>query len=627
MSFAPLRDYQQQGVVWLRDRLAQHRAVLLGDEMGLGKTRQALAAAYQLHVERLLIICPAGARRVWQAEIETWLPKWSSHVVLVEPGTTLFDIQPKLSNLRPLVLIIGYDELSNLKSRIVPALKLVRWDLLVIDEAHFLKNPSKRTQAIYGRGGTQKGLEACAAKVILLSGTPTPNHAGELWQHVRTFWPWVPHARTLTQFEERFTRYRDTVFGRQIVGSQNQSELRDSLREVVLRRRKAEVLAELPPLQIQDVPLAKTPHLWGSFAPVAAQLREALAEVTDDEVLKALRQPDANVAALRQQLGLLKTPPTVVWVQERMLSVNKLLIFAWHHQVINALYRGLLEFNPVVVTGETPPSQRSRAIDLFQRDPGTRIFIGQILAAGTAITLTAAQEVVIVEPSWVPGENVQAIGRAHRLGQHDSVLASFLYLPGTLDQRIMQVFRRKAAEISELQGDQNADDDQSGARSGHDGGTQDVRPAVAGDPPRDVPPIRLRQSSHPTQGPSSWRTRLNFLRPIRSRRTARPPRPTLAPPRPQRRPRSRDRSRRFWDRRPTSMEMPGTSSKTRIRTIWGSPMAPRCRPAKPGTRGSPWCARPTPPGKSPRSKPSRKNGKSRNFTTCRWSGGTSFTPA
>ena len=63
-------------------------------------------------------------------------------------------------------------------------------------------------------------------------------------------------------------------------------------------------------------------------------------------------------------------------------------------------------------------------------------------------------EVAIVEPSWVPGDNVQAICRAHRLGQHDSVLASFLYLPGTLDQRIMAAFRRKASEIAELQGDQ-----------------------------------------------------------------------------------------------------------------------------------------------------------------------------
>lgn len=501
MSFTPLRDYQQQGVVWLRDRLAQHRAVLLADEQGLGKTRQALAAAHQLGAERVLVVCPAGARRVWANEINQWVPDWSSRVVLVEPATKLLDFQARLSPIKPLVLVVGYDEFSNLKSRIAFALKLIRWDLLIVDEAHFLKNSSNRTRALYG-AGREKGLEDFADRVILLTGTPTPNHAGELWQHCRVFWPWVPKARTQAEFEEAYTRYRDTVFGRQIVGSQNQGVLRDALKEVVLRRRKAQVLAELPPLQIQDIPLGPAPA-WKDRLDAGARGTLARFELprdtTDDDWLRALRAPDAGVASLRQQLGLLKTPSAILWVQERMLSTSKILIFAWHHAVINALYKGLLEFNPVVVTGETSPAHRAEAVHRFQRDPGTRIFIGQILAAGTAITLTAAQEVAIVEPSWVPGENVQAIGRAHRLGQHDSVLASFLFLPGTLDQRIMQVFRRKASEISELTGDHYADDDQSGPRSGHGSGPQDVRPAVAGDP-TDRDPVNLHTPARRAPG-------------------------------------------------------------------------------------------------------------------------------
>jgi SWI/SNF-related matrix-associated actin-dependent regulator 1 of chromatin subfamily A len=178
--------------------------------------------------------------------------------------------------------------------------------------------------------------------------------------------------------------------------------------------------------------------------------------MTDDELLKILRNPDTALATMRRELGLLKVGPTIAWVQERMASADKLLIFAWHHDVIEGLHKELLEFDPVVVTGRSTPAARALAVEDFQTRPGTRLFIGQILAAGTAITLTAANEVAIVEPSWVPGENVQAIARAHRLGQRDSVLASFLYLPGTLDERIIQVFRKKAAEISVLQGDTNA---------------------------------------------------------------------------------------------------------------------------------------------------------------------------
>jgi hypothetical protein len=125
-------------------------------------------------------------------------------------------------------------------------------------------------------------------------------------------------------------------------------------------------------------------------------------------------------------------------------------VFAWHRSVIAGLGQALLDFAPLTITGETSPAERAAVVDLFQTKPVHRVFIGQILAAGTAVTLTAASDVAIVEPSWVPGENAQAIARAHRLGQLFSVLASFLYLPNTLDQQIMRAYRRKAEEVSEL---------------------------------------------------------------------------------------------------------------------------------------------------------------------------------
>jgi SNF2 family DNA or RNA helicase len=262
------------------------------------------------------------------------------------------------------------------------------------------------------------------------------------------------------EFEDRFTRYRDTPFGRQVTGSKNQTILRHALRDKILRRRKDEVLAELPPLVLQDIPLAGPgqPASWLSglkpeTRALAAKLHYAAEHASDNELLKTLRNPDTAAATVRRELGLMKVPATIRWVEERLASADKLLLFAWHHEVIDHLARGLAEFAPVMVTGRSTPNARALAVQDFQSNPGTRVFIGQILAAGTAITLTAASEVAIVEPSWVPGENLQAIARAHRLGQRDMVLGSFLYLLGTLDERIMRVFRRKAAEISELQGD------------------------------------------------------------------------------------------------------------------------------------------------------------------------------
>jgi SNF2 family DNA or RNA helicase len=156
------------------------------------------------------------------------------------------------------------------------------WDLMILDEAHYLKNPSNRTMTLYGRAGTNTGIQASCHRVILLTGTPTPNHAGELYQHVRTFWPDAiisPRRQmpmNLPEFEDRYTRYRDTVYGRQVTGSKNQGELRAALKGVVLRRRKDEVRPELPPLVLQDIPLpgpgTPQPRLSGPVRAMAACL-------------------------------------------------------------------------------------------------------------------------------------------------------------------------------------------------------------------------------------------------------------------------------------------------------------------------------------------------------------------
>jgi SWI/SNF-related matrix-associated actin-dependent regulator 1 of chromatin subfamily A len=453
-----LRPYQQEGIDWLVASLKRYRAVLLADEAGLGKTLEALVASRRLAMRRVLIVCPAGARRVWQLEIVKWFPGLEPWTWVIEPGTTV-DPKEWQNPLRPANLIVGYDELSNKASPIRAQLeRSIKWDLLVLDECHYLKNPSNRTQAVYGKGGTGKGLQTRAAKVILLSGTPTPNHAGELYEHVRTFWhDALAGNGSRVAFEDAYTRYKDTVFGRQVVGSKNQAKLRDKLQDVVLRRRKAEVLTELPPLVLQDIPLSDASAGAGFNATGLTQLENFFKHnsPSDDDVIRILQTPDIYVTSLRQHLGIAKARPAIEWIRERLASTEKMLVFAWHHSVIDLLRRGLLEFEPAVITGETSPKARTEAIANFQHRSANRVFIGQVLAAGTAITLTAANEVAIVEPSWVPGENVQAICRAHRLGQRDSVLASFLYLPGTLDERIMGVFRRKASEIGQLQGDRD----------------------------------------------------------------------------------------------------------------------------------------------------------------------------
>ena len=495
-----MRPYQREGVVWATSRFREPdvRALALCDEPGLGKTLQAIAIALSLGAQRIIVACPAGARAVWSQEIARWLPAWASFVFIVEPGLLHRDHADMLDRPR-VILLIGYDTLATQalgrRNAWAVAIEQRSWDLLIIDEAHYLKNATHRTLALYGVRGPDEGIQAACERVLLLTGTLTPNHAGELYQHMRALWPQTltvpgpplayprqppppparaapptigsslpPRTRTLTQaeFEERVTDCRDMLWGRRIVRTKNQAWLRQRVGPVILRRTKAQVLPELPPLVTQDIPLPPPDHsvvdpeLWRNgvlFWDRTKRLRDDAFVTELHRQAFASRDTQAgSITTLRRELGLLKAAPAAEWIAERLnCGTQKMLVFGWHIDVLVKLHLLLANYSPQLVVGATPPRARTEAVRRFQEHPRARVFVGQILAAGTSITLTAASEVAIVEPSWVPGENRQAIDRAHRLGQRDSVLASFLFLPNTLDARIMGVFRRKALEIAELE--------------------------------------------------------------------------------------------------------------------------------------------------------------------------------
>ena len=124
-------------------------------------------------------------------------------------------------------------------------------------------------------------------------------------------------------------------------------------------------------------------------------------------------------------------------------GVEKVVIFAHHRDVIMGLATRLSRFRPVTLTGETSPTDRQKAIDAFQTDPGVRLFIGNIVAAGTGITLTAASHCIFAELSWVPAELSQCEDRLHRIGTQDSVSVQHLVLEGSLDAMMVKVLLKK----------------------------------------------------------------------------------------------------------------------------------------------------------------------------------------
>lgn len=416
--------YQEVGARWL----ASKKRALLLDEMGLGKTPQALIAAALCNARTIGVICPAIARTNWRREFDRWVN--SSADFFVE----------------------SYDKVV---SRDDVRKKMMGRDILIIDEGHYLKNrTAKRVTAIYGRHACGDGIVATCKKVWVLTGTPAPNDASELWTHFRALFGENLNFR---DWVKRYCTYKETQFGIQIMGNNkaNLPELKTKLKAVSLRRVTSEVMAELPAIIWQDVIVdAKT--VKAEKESIEAEslrlLLNSLGPEGDEQAAEELARAAPHMAQIRRLTGLAKAPAVAEMVAEELDNggANKVLIFAHHRDVISELNNLLTKYNPVVIVGSTTNDQRVSAMDAFQTDPNCRVFVGQITACSTAITLTAANQVVFAEASWTPAENLQAAKRAHRIGQKEVVKVKMVGLADSLDEAVTRVLARKARAVSQI---------------------------------------------------------------------------------------------------------------------------------------------------------------------------------
>jgi SNF2 family DNA or RNA helicase len=350
--------------------------------------------------------------------------------------------------------VVSYDRLAvNRQER--EAVREFEPDVLILDEAHYLKTRStKRTTVLYGAHCYGKGIASAAKRVWLLSGTPCPNNAGELWPHFRSLWPELIEVNekplTYVSFIQRYCVLQDSPFGPKILGNRNAEELRAILRQIMLRRRAEDVLKDLPPMLWQPVavePNDVIPDLTELESdPAVACLKEAL---TADGVIEGAA---VALASLRRVTGLAKANLAGRMIAEELeaKAYEKVVVFFQHLDVGKALISNLSEYGVVSVSGSTTMTQRQNAIDQFQANPAVRVFIGQLQACSTAITLHAANQVVFVEQSWTPSDNAQAAKRCHRIGQSKPVFVRMLGLAKSIDEAVARVLARKSQAISEL---------------------------------------------------------------------------------------------------------------------------------------------------------------------------------
>jgi SWI/SNF-related matrix-associated actin-dependent regulator of chromatin subfamily A-like protein 1 len=449
------KTYQNIGI----DFLAQNRRAFLLDDAGLGKSLQLIRAANKVHADRILIIAPATAKGSWRLQLAEW--DQNPRPVLFYPG---HKGQPQELPKGPLAVVVSMEWLSRpqaYKKLIGLLAGTDPFDVAFIDEGQGLKtDTAERTRSVYGPRLDLAGaiLERVKYRWIA-TATPTPlGHVGELYTHLRALFPDV--LRRLFNgatpgkwaFVNRYCSVYETRFGREIVGNREDTigELRAALKPFMLMRRKADVLHELPP--IQAVPLPVTTNFKASVSEVSDAEIEAMSEA---EFQVLLNREQTHNAALRNEFGAAKAKAALPWLREYLEDdpKRKVLVYGHHREVLAILQDGLRTFSPVIVHGAVSPDEKEQAVADFQTKPGVRVFIGQNIAAGTAITLTAADAVVLVEPHPSPDQNYQIISRAHRLGQKNSVTAYIVYDEKVaMDRRQAQVLRRRANDNREMFG-------------------------------------------------------------------------------------------------------------------------------------------------------------------------------
>ena len=402
-------------------------------EQGLGKSIQTIVACNTAKFKKVLIICPAIMRLVWDREITAWSTLRGLTTYICEPKkpkTNLLSPDQK----QPSYIICSYDLART--SKVCKVLSNFMYDAIVFDEAHYCKNTAAmRTKTAFGK------LWHCARYHILLSGTPFTQSVVDGYS---PFHKILPSAfPDFQSFVNRYAFSRITPYGTQYFGLNNQEELRGIIRKnFYLRYTKKEVLPELPDKIYQKIILpcryAVVPETKNKAKEIEVDLELLRRSLDNNEYMPI----PTTLAEHRRIQGEKKLPPIYEFLKSQADSNIPTVVFAHHREVIRQLKNLLSDYQPSVVTGGTPMSERQTAIDKFQSGENN-LFIGQFIAAGTGITLTRAQAVVLAELDWSPSVLTQAIDRVHRIGQKNSILVYYFTVEHSLDERIGNILMSK----------------------------------------------------------------------------------------------------------------------------------------------------------------------------------------
>lgn len=442
-----LRPYQKRGVEWLAHLCDVGCHGLLADEMGLGKTLQVitLLATRPVADKPVLIVCPASVVPVWREEIAKFQPGLT--VDVLKTGND-FSTRPG-----PIVWLASYTQLRKHRE-MLPAF---HFGYAVLDEGQFIKNPDAKV--------TQTCFAVKAQHRIVLTGTPLENRQLDLWSIFRFLLPGLLGSRST--FENALNADRGKTLER----------LRAQLAPFILRRTKKEVATELPQKVEMDLLCPLTDVQRAEYARICSEGLERLG----DDVGAAMREKSfgflALLTRLRQtccdpdMLPWRKSPLTdsgkinllVEKLAEVVGSGHKVVIFSQFVMLLDRVREALTLHFPDLprfeLTGMT--LDRLKPVQQFQTAPGAAAMLVSLKAAGTGITLHAADYVFLLDPWWNPAVEAQAVDRVHRIGQTSTVFVYRMVTAGTIEERIQELKADKNDLFDKLIGGLGGDFDLS----------------------------------------------------------------------------------------------------------------------------------------------------------------------
>ena len=419
-----LRRYQIAGVNQIIKKF--HCRALLADDMGLGKSLQAITVLRRVKYFPAVICVPAFLKYNWIQELTKFAPELD---VFICSGQT-----PNLPKKHLFqIYVINYDILQYWVQEFLK----IQVQFLVFDESHFLKNKSaKRTKSALK-------LSQRTSRVLLMTGTPIENKPVEIFFQISLintgiFPSWL-------KFAKRYNSCHRTMFGWQMGKAKNTKELNEILLNTcMIRRKKEDVLKELPPIIRQVIPIDIDNRQ--EYNEAEADIIEWISKNTDLNVQKA-RKVEAQIRLEKLKLisAMGKLDQVAEWIMEESQN-QKLVVFCHHKKVLAELNTRLK--NHILFSAEIPTNERQGLVNLFQEDERKRVFLTTLKVGGTGLTLTASHTTVFIQVGWSPSLQDQCEARVHRIGQKaDSVNAIYFVAKDTVEEKIIGLIDGKRADV------------------------------------------------------------------------------------------------------------------------------------------------------------------------------------